>query len=200
MSSPGSTSGSSPPPPSWISTRLPLSGPLSIRAVASWQLWVAKPAQAPSSTRSTVALSVSTAIPCAICESTSPGQRRTSPASVATASAAATRLKVRVTPLEVAHRVDGRPVHARLEMQVVAEAVPGAADVADHLAAADGRAVRGREARLVGVAARQARGVLDAGVVAVAADPAHQHDAPAVRRVDRRATRDRDVDAGVQPA
>ena len=36
--------------------------------------------------------------------------------------------------LEVAHRVHRRPVHAGLEVEVVPEAVPGAADRADHLA------------------------------------------------------------------
>ena len=42
----------------------------------------------------------------------------------------------RAAALEVAHRVHRRPVHARLEVQVVAEAVAGAAHVADHLALA----------------------------------------------------------------
>src|SRR5215213_4424170 len=79
--------------------------------------------------------------------------------------------------LQVAGRVDRRAVDARLEVQVVAEAVPGAADVADDLALGDARAVGCAVARLVGVARRQAAGVLDAGVVAVAARPAHQHDA-----------------------
>ena len=41
--------------------------------------------------------------------------------------------------LEVAHRVDGRPVDAHLEVEVVPEAVAGAADRPDHLALLDAR-------------------------------------------------------------
>src|SRR5215204_2817859 len=100
--------------------------------------------------------------------------------------------------LQVAHRVDGRPVDARLEVQVVAEAVPGAADVADHLALAHARAHRGPVARLVRVAGRERAAVVDARVVAVAAGPAQQHDAAAVGGADRRSRRHGDVDARVQ--
>src|SRR5687767_7575927 len=174
---------------------LPVSAPLSIVASTNWHCCVWKPAQNASRTLSTFAFSLSTAIPWATWESTSPGQSRMSPITVPAASAAATRLKA----LEIAHGVHRRPIHARLEVQVVAEAVAGAADVADHLALAHRRAVRGGEARLVGVAGGQAAGVLDAGVVAVAADPAHEDHAAPVRGVDRRATRHRDVDPGVQP-
>ena len=102
--------------------------------------------------------------------------------------------------LEVAHRVDRRPVDARLEVQVVAEAVAGAAHVADDLALLHAGAVGGGEARLVRVAARQAAGVLDAGVVAVAAHPAHQHHAARVGGADRGARAHGDVHAGVQAA
>src|SRR3954447_13746143 len=84
-----------------------------------------------------------------------------------------------------------------------AEGVPGVADEADDLALADARAEARAELRLVGVARRQARAVLDAGVVAVAAgraDALHEHDAAVVGGVDRRADRGRDVDAGVDVA
>ena len=51
--------------------------------------------------------------------------------------------------LEVAHRIDGGAVDPDLEVEVVAEAAAGAADVADHVALAD--AARGdREARTGG--------------------------------------------------
>src|SRR5829696_3485920 len=100
--------------------------------------------------------------------------------------------------LQVPHRIDGRPVDAHLEVQVVAEAVPGAADVADHLALAHARAHRGPVARLVRVAGRERAAVVDARVVAVAAGPAQQHDAAAVGGADRRSRRHGDVDARVQ--
>ena len=58
-------------------------------------------------------------------ESSRPGTRRSTP-----------RRPRRDPGLEVAHRVDGRPVDADLEVQVVAEAVAGAADRPDHLALA----------------------------------------------------------------
>src|SRR5829696_2481568 len=101
--------------------------------------------------------------------------------------------------LQVPHRIDGRPVDAHLEVQVVAEAVPGAADVADHLALAHARAHRGPVAGLVRVAGRE-RAVRDARVVAVAAGPAEQHDTAGIGGADRRARRDADVDARVQAA
>src|SRR5215212_5104993 len=82
--------------------------------------------------------------------------------------------------LQVPHRIHGRPVDAHLEVEVVAEAVPRAADVADHLALAHARAHRGAEARLVPVTGRERPAVRDARVVAVAADPAEQHDAAVV--------------------
>src|SRR6185436_12840595 len=74
--------------------------------------------------------------------------------------------------LEVAHRVDGRAVDARLEVHVRAEAVARAARVADDLALRDALADRDADARLVAVTRRQPAAVADAGVVAVAADPA----------------------------
>src|SRR3954452_21226579 len=80
---------------------------------------------------------------------------------------------------EVVQRVDRDAVDARLEVQVVPEAVAGAPDVADDLALGDARAHGGREARLVRVAGGEpAARVLDARVVAVAVDPAQDHDAP----------------------
>src|SRR3954453_14699420 len=71
--------------------------------------------------------------------------------------------------LQVVHRVHDRPVDAHLEVQMRAEAAPGAAAVADHLALADRRPHRGGEARLVGGARRHRRRMLDAREVAVAA-------------------------------
>src|SRR4051794_27971970 len=85
------------------------------------------------------------------------------------------------TPLEIARRIHRRAVDARLEMHVRAEAVAGAAAGADHLALADARPHGGPDARLVAVARGQRAGVLDAGVVAVAADPARDRHAAGLR-------------------
>src|SRR4029453_2294781 len=132
--------------------------------------------------------------------SVSPGHRIASPAAVATASITATAVSARFIQLEIAHRIDGGPVDPDLEVQVRTGRVAGVAAVADHLALRDRGAVRGGEAGLVGVAGGHARRVLDAGVVAVAADIAHERDAPGVGRADRRPRGDRDVDAGVHVA
>src|SRR5207248_9396231 len=102
--------------------------------------------------------------------------------------------------LQVAQRIDGIPVDPDLEMQVWAEAVPRTADVADHLALADLRPGRDRIRRLMGIAGRHAAAVVDAGVVAVATDPAGEHDGAGRGRVDRRSVRDADVDTRVKPA
>src|SRR4051812_32649428 len=102
--------------------------------------------------------------------------------------------------LEVAHGVDRRPVDARLEVDVRPEAVPRAARGADHLALGDALADRDADARLVPVARREAASVADAGVVAVAADPARDEDLARLGGVDGRAGRHRDVDARVQAA
>src|SRR4051794_29952211 len=99
--------------------------------------------------------------------------------------------------LKVVQGVDHAAVDARLEVQVRAGRVPGAADGADRVALADRRADVDVDARLMPVAGRQRRRVLDARVVAVAAGPAGDGDAPAGRRVDRRAARHGDVHAGV---
>src|SRR5215218_696171 len=77
--------------------------------------------------------------------------------------------------LEVSHRVHGRAVDPRLEVEVVAEAVTRAADVADHLALLDAGAHRGAVARLVRVARREGAAVLHARVVPVTSRPAQQH-------------------------
>src|SRR5687767_3236513 len=68
--------------------------------------------------------------------------------------------------LEVAHGIDRRPVHAHLEVEVVAEAVAGAADRADHLTLAH-RAAADAEAAEVGVAGGDGAAVLYADEVAV---------------------------------
>src|SRR4051812_5393644 len=106
----------------------------------------------------------------------------------------------RVSALQVVHGVDDRAVDPHLEVQVRAVAAARAARVADDLALADARAHRGAEARLVRVARRHRRRVLDAGVVAVAARgrlALHQDDPARGGGADRRARRDADVDAGV---
>src|SRR3954452_719023 len=103
-------------------------------------------------------------------------------------------------PSEVVQRVRDRAVDPHLEVQVRAEAQPGAAGVADDLALRDARPERGREARLVRVARRQRRAVRDARVVAVAAgraDRLHERDLARRGGADRRAARDADVDARV---
>src|SRR4051812_19282726 len=73
--------------------------------------------------------------------------------------------------LEVAHRVHRGAVDPRLEVEVVAEAVARAADVADHLALAHAGAHRGAIARLVRIAGGQRAAVLHARVVPVTARP-----------------------------
>src|SRR3954454_1615194 len=102
--------------------------------------------------------------------------------------------------LEVAHGVDRRPVDARLEVDVRAEAVPRAARGADHLALGDALADGDADARLVPVARRESAAVADAGVVAVAADPPRDEDLARLRGVDGGPRRHRDVDPRVQPA
>src|SRR5437588_6629359 len=99
--------------------------------------------------------------------------------------------------LEVAQRVDRRPVDPHLEVQVRAEAVARAADVADQLSLCDLRARADGEGRLVGVAGRHPAAMVDTGVVAVAADPACKDDRPGRGSVDRRSVGDADVDSGV---
>src|SRR5690349_666921 len=81
--------------------------------------------------------------------------------------------------LEVAHRVHRGPADTHLEMQVRTGRMAGVAAVADHLALRDGLADRDRDAGLVAVAGGQRSGVLDAGVVAIAAHPARDRHAAA---------------------
>src|SRR4051812_29653813 len=102
--------------------------------------------------------------------------------------------------LEIAHGVDRRPVDPRLEVDVRSEAVPRAARGADDLPLGHALADGDPDARLVAVARGERAAVVDAGVVAVAADPAGDDHAAALGRVDRGARRHRDVDAGVQAA
>src|SRR5919202_4575626 len=112
-------------------------------------------------------------------------------------------MRIRSSPrprLQIAERVDGVPVHAYLEVQVRPEAVPGAADVADHLSLRHGLPVRDGDARLVGVAGRDAATVVDEDEVSVPAHPAGVDDAPGRSGVDRRSFADGDVDPGVHPA
>src|SRR4051794_24644586 len=102
--------------------------------------------------------------------------------------------------LQVPGGVDRRAVDAGLEVHVRTEAVARAAAGADDLALADALPHRHADARLVAVAGGQAAGVLDAGVVAVAADPAGDGDAAGLRGVDGRAGRHGDVNTRVQTA
>src|SRR5947208_1737625 len=83
-------------------------------------------------------------------------------------------------------------------MQVRAEAEAGAVRVADDLALAHVLALADREALLVRVAGREAAAVVDARVVPVAAARRlglREHHRPGGGGVDRRPTRDPDVDA-----
>src|SRR5215204_9339 len=93
-----------------------------------------------------------------------------------------------------------RSVDADLEVQVVAEAASGAADVTDHLALAYRVADAGRVAGLVRVARREAAAVIDAGVVAVPAGVGGEDRAARLRGANRRPARDPDVDALVHPS
>ena len=97
-------------------------------------------------------------------------------------------------PGQVPRRVLRLAVDPSLEVQVRAGAAPGAADVADHLALLDARALRGGEARHMGVARRELAGVRDADDVPVAALLAGEADASARRGPDGRAGGGRDVD------
>src|SRR5215212_9663987 len=102
--------------------------------------------------------------------------------------------------LQVAHGIDGRPVDAHLEVHVRPEAMSGAADSPDHLALLDALPDAHPDRGLVAVTGGDAAPMLDAGVVAVAADPARDRNSAPRRGPDRCAARHGDVDAGVQPA
>src|SRR5205807_5328074 len=84
-------------------------------------------------------------------------------------------------PLQIPKRIDGRAVDPNLEMQMRAEAVPRAPDVADHLALRDAAATDG-ERRLVRVRRRETAAVVDDREVPVAAHPAGEDDGTARRR------------------
>src|ERR1044072_4681301 len=88
-----------------------------------------------------------------------------------TSSSTAARIFMTGT-LQVAHGVHRRAVDARLEVDVRAVAVARAAGLGDDLSLADVLSDRHGQARVVAVARAQRPGVLDADVVAVAADPA----------------------------
>ena len=76
------------------------------------------------------------------------------------------------TGLEVAERVDGRAVDPDLEVEMGPRAVPGAADVSDHLALAHLLAAGDRDRALVPVGRREVAAVVDHDEVAVARLPA----------------------------
>src|SRR5687767_14337223 len=100
---------------------------------------------------------------------------------------------------QVGKRVDWAAGDAQLEVQMIAEAVAGAADVADEVALGqDAARWCGAETRLVGVAGGDPPAVVEAGVVAVAADPALGSDPAGGGGVDRGSRWDCDIDPGVQ--
>src|SRR5436190_9503075 len=98
---------------------------------------------------------------------------------------------------QVAHRVHGIAVHADLEVQVGAEAEPGAVAVADQLSLADLLAHGHRDGLLVSVAGGDPTPVVDAGVVAVPGLHTGDRDGACRGGVDRSAAGHPDVDAGV---
>src|SRR5436190_1688154 len=98
---------------------------------------------------------------------------------------------------QVAHRVHGIAVHADLEVQVGAEAEPGAVAVADQLSLADLLAHGHRDGLLVPVAGGDPTPVVDAGVVAVPGLHTGDRDGACRGGVDRSAAGHPDVDAGV---
>src|SRR5919197_1609598 len=97
-------------------------------------------------------------------------------------------------------RRDGLGVDAHLEVEVRAEAVAGAADVADHLALRDRRSVPDRERRLVPVGGREPLAVVDHRQVAVPRHPTRIDDRARRGRMDRSAVWDADVDPLVHAA
>src|SRR4051794_6103614 len=98
---------------------------------------------------------------------------------------------------EVVQRICHGSVDSDLEMQMRAKAETGASGDPDDLSLRHVLADMDTQRRLVPVARREHRGVLDAGVVAVARDPAGDRDAAGVGGADRRPGRHADVDAGV---
>src|SRR5919109_963392 len=101
--------------------------------------------------------------------------------------------------LQISEWVHGRAVHPDLEVNVRAEAVPGAPDVTDHLSLRDGPAAH-REARLVSVRGREPAAVVDDDEVPVPAHPAGVDDGSGSGRVNGRAVTGRDVNPLVHPA
>src|SRR5215217_4543676 len=105
---------------------------------------------------------------------------------------------VRRLRLEVADRVHGVAVDADLEVEVTAGRLAGGADVPDHLALLDVLTDRDRERRLMAVEGAESTAVVDHRGVAVAAVVPRREDDPGAGRVDRRAARRAEVDAGVE--
>src|SRR6476620_5733319 len=89
--------------------------------------------------------------------------------------------------LQVAERVDRRPVHAHFEVEVRPEAVSGTAHVADYLSLRDGLPVRDSDAGLVCIARRDAAAVVDEDEIAVPVHPTGIDDLARCCGVDRRA-------------
>src|SRR3954467_10125138 len=102
--------------------------------------------------------------------------------------------------LQVAHRVDHLAVDTHLEMEVRPEAVARAAHVADNAALRDGGAHPDPDRGLVPVSGGQPSAVIDDGEVAVAFHPACVDDGSRGGRVNRRAARGGNVDAGMERA
>src|SRR5947207_5861217 len=85
-------------------------------------------------------------------------------------------------------------------MEVRAEAVAGAADVADRLALGDDLADRDGNPGLMAVRGRDPAAMVDCDEVAVAGHPARVDDAPRRCGMDGRSVADADVDPFVHPA
>src|SRR5262249_39119701 len=102
--------------------------------------------------------------------------------------------------LQVPERVDGRAVDPHLEVQVRAEAVPGAADVPDHVALVHVLAAGDGDRALGAICGREVAAVVDHRQVAVTRLPAAVDDRAARRGVNRRPIAHADVDSLVHPA
>src|SRR5205814_576300 len=99
--------------------------------------------------------------------------------------------------LQISEWIYGISVDPDLEVEMGAEAVARAADVADHLALGNLRSCRDRIGGLMRVAGRKATAVVDAGVVPVPPGPPGQDDGAGSRRMNRGPVRHADVDPGM---
>src|SRR5437867_6878170 len=98
---------------------------------------------------------------------------------------------------QVATRVDGRPVHAHLVVQVRARGASGGADRADRLATAYLLALADVELGEMTVERVEAAAVVDDDETTVASVATGEHDLAVAGGGDRMAVAGRDVDAGM---